>query len=86
MFIRSRSHLAQVLKEKNLEPVTPGEYTRSIHKWHAEWQAQADREDEDVRRMLHSYQHGADAATMHRHADEHPEMDWRPFAKQLGVE
>jgi hypothetical protein len=48
--------------------------------------SKAKYDEQVVREMLHSYKHGPDAAEMNRVAESDPAMDWRVWAKQLGVE
>lgn len=86
MHIESRAHLNRVLKERGLVAVTPDEVGRNIVDHAAREEAKAKYDEQVVREMLHSYKHGPDAAEMNRVAESDPAMDWRVWAKQLGVE
>lgn len=83
VFLTSAAHRRQVMKEQG---VVEMEWGGAMEQQLRDRAVRAEQEDEEVRRMLHGYKHGPDAATMHRKADEDPDMDWRKYADALGVE
>ena len=81
-FIRDRAHWEQVKREMG---VIDGDFRQA---WQDQMRRDAEeaRYDEDeVRKMLAGYVRGPDAALMHRVAEENPELDWRPWARELGL-